>query len=138
MAFWDRLIARQRTCGWGRRLAIQVPVYEHQQFQRSPMAAALLDAAWFLTGDKWSFDFVARKGPRPVRQGNIPFGKGTIRHIVPFSDGLDSFAQVRLSEHEHGRDAVMLVRADSVAIRFSLAILASACLAGLAARAYGK
>src|SRR5690349_820798 len=50
MAFLDRRIVRRRTEGWTRKLSIQIPVYEHNQFQRAPAVKALADAAWFLTG----------------------------------------------------------------------------------------
>ncbi len=110
MAYLDRLVPRRRAAGWARQLSIQVPVYEHGQFQRTVAIRALADAAWFLTGDLWSFEFVARKGPTPCRQGNLALPHGAIRHVIPFSDGLDSFAQVQLSVREYGRDAVMLVR----------------------------
>ena len=102
MAYWDRLIVRKRSSGWARRLPIQIPVYERKQFQRPAVAESLADAGWFLTGDHWSFEFVARKGPPPVRQDRLALPQGTVRHVVPFSDGLDSFAQVQLSVPEHG------------------------------------
>ena len=111
MAYWDRLITRSRSTGWARQLHIQIPVYEYGQFRRVDVSAALAEAAWFLTGDRWSFEFVVRKGPAPVRQGKLALPQGMMRHVVSFSDGLDSFAQVQLSIAEHGRDAVMLVRA---------------------------
>jgi 7-cyano-7-deazaguanine synthase in queuosine biosynthesis len=111
MAYWDRRIARRRTGGWTRELPIQIPAFEHAQFQRTAVLEALADAALFLTGDQWSFDFTARKRAPPSRQGAFPLSSGTIRHVIPFSDGLDSFAQVQLSVREHGRDAVLLVRA---------------------------
>jgi 7-cyano-7-deazaguanine synthase in queuosine biosynthesis len=111
MAYWDRRIVRTRTGGWTRDLPIQIPVYEHAQFQRRAVVEALAEAALFLTGDRWSFDFTARKRAPPIRQGAFPLSSSTIRHVIPFSDGLDSFAQVQLSLREHGRDAVLLVRA---------------------------
>lgn len=110
MAFWDRRIVRKRSEGWTRKLPIQLPVYEISQFQRAATVEALTDAAWFLTGDQWSFEFVARKGAAPSRQGALAIPQATMKHVVSFSDGLDSFAQVQLSVQKHGRDAVMLVR----------------------------
>ena len=110
MAYWDRLTVRRRADGWARQLRIEIPVYEHRQFQRPAVAGLLADAVWFLTGDHWGVEFVARKGSPPVRQDNLALPQGKVRHVVPFSDGLDSFAQVQLSVAEHGRDAVMLVR----------------------------
>jgi hypothetical protein len=96
MAYLDRLVVRRRATGWTRQLSIELPVYEHAHFRRPSVAMALEEAARFLTGDQWSIEFVARKWPRPPRQGNLSL-RGAIRHIVPFSDGLDSFAQAKLS-----------------------------------------
>jgi 7-cyano-7-deazaguanine synthase in queuosine biosynthesis len=110
MAFWDRRIVRRRAEGWSRDLSIQVPVFENSQFQRSVVVEALAEAAWFLTGDRWNFEFVARKGSAPSRQGTLGLRQGSMAHVVSFSDGLDSFAQAQLSVQQHGRDAVMLVR----------------------------
>lgn len=110
MAFWDRRIVRRRSEGWTRELSIEVPVYEVTQFRRAAALEALADAATFLTGDKWTFEFVPRKRPAPIRQATFRLPQVAIRNVVPFSDGLDSFAQVQLSLHRHGRDAVMLVR----------------------------
>lgn len=108
MAYFDRLVPRRRSGGWTRKLTIQLPVYEHWKLQSSTAVEALTEAAWFLTGDQWSFEFVARQGAAPTRQGHLDLARAPIRHVIPFSDGLDSFAQARLSVREHGRDAVML------------------------------
>src|SRR5579871_2490040 len=110
MAYLDRLVPRRRGGGWARRLSIEVPVYEHGQFRRDAAIRALTAAAAFLTGDLWSFDFVLHKGSAPCRQSNLALPREAIRHVIPFSDGLDSFAQVQLSVREYGRDSVLLVR----------------------------
>jgi 7-cyano-7-deazaguanine synthase in queuosine biosynthesis len=110
MAYWDRRIVRRRSNGWAREMPIQLPAFEHSQLRRAPAVGALADAAWFLTGDRWSFEFVPRKRQAPGRQGMLPLPQVRIKHVVPFSDGLDSFAQVQLSVSEHGRDAIMPVR----------------------------
>jgi 7-cyano-7-deazaguanine synthase in queuosine biosynthesis len=110
MAYLDRQAVRRRSEGWSRDLTIEVPVYELEMFLKAAVAEALADAAWFLTGDRWRFDFVARKSPPPSRPGALALAGAPIKHVVPFSDGIDSFAQVRLSVREHGRDAVLLVR----------------------------
>ena len=110
MAYLDRQAVRRRSNGWTRDLTIEVPVYELGQFLKPAIGQALVDAAWFLTGDRWQIDFVARKGRPPTRQGALALPPAPIKHVVAFSDGLDSFAQVQLSVREHGQDAVMLVR----------------------------
>ena len=85
MAYWDRLITRNRASGWARHLSIQLPVYEYGQFRRADFSAALAEAAWFLTGDRWSFEFIVRKGPAPVRQGKLTLPQGMMRHVVSFA-----------------------------------------------------
>jgi hypothetical protein len=110
MAYWDRKIVRRRSEGWTRDLMIQVPVYEQGRFLKPAIVDALTDAARFLTGDRWRFDFVPRKGPPPPRQSVLSLPRASIKHVVPFSDGLDSFAQVQLSVRDHGREGVLLVR----------------------------
>jgi 7-cyano-7-deazaguanine synthase in queuosine biosynthesis len=110
IAYWDRLIVRRRSEGWTRHLPIEVPVYELGCFRRASVIEALTEAARFLTGDRWDFHFVAREGPASRGQGTLDLPPVAMKHVVPFSDGLDSFAQVQLSVCEHGRDAVMLVR----------------------------
>lgn len=110
MALCDRRMVRKRSGGWSRKLTIQVPVYEQDQLQRQAVVDALTEAARFLTGDQWSFELVARKGPASRGQGVLPISTDAMKHVVPFSDGLDSFAQAQFSVREHGRDAVLLVR----------------------------
>jgi 7-cyano-7-deazaguanine synthase in queuosine biosynthesis len=108
MAFCDRLFARRRSEGWPRQLSIRIPVYEHEHFTHA--VETLTEAAQFLTGDLWSFEFLPRKGPTPERQGSFALPRAAIRQVIPFSDGLDSFAQAQLSVREYGRDSVLLVR----------------------------
>jgi 7-cyano-7-deazaguanine synthase in queuosine biosynthesis len=110
MAYWDRKVVRRRSKGWTRDLMIHVPVYEQGQFLKPAIVDALTDAARFLTGDRWRLEFVPRKGPPPPRQSVLYLPRASIKHVVPFSDGLDSFAQVQLSVREHGREGVLLVR----------------------------
>lgn len=110
MAYFDRLAPRHRSNGWIRELTIEIPVYELAAFQRPALLEALVEAAWFLTGDQWSFNFIRRKGAAPVRQRTLPISQTATKHVIPFSDGLDSFAQAQFSVREHGRDGVMLVR----------------------------
>jgi hypothetical protein len=45
MAYWDRRIVRRRAGGWARQMSIQLPVYEHRQFQRAAAVEALSEAA---------------------------------------------------------------------------------------------
>ena len=110
MPLIDRTVTRRRSDGWSRRLTIELPVFEIALFRRPAVVDALTDAAWFLTGDHWSFEFDQRKGAAATRQSTLSLPQSAIKHVIPFSDGLDSFAQVRLSVREHGKDAVILIR----------------------------
>lgn len=110
MAYWDRREPRKRSTGWSRVLTLQIPVYEKHCFSQPRIQAALEEAAWFLTGDHWSFEFVGRQGPAPGRQDRLKLSTGAVSHVIPFSDGLDSFAQAQLSAESHGRSGVMLIR----------------------------
>jgi hypothetical protein len=111
MAYMDRIVTRHRSREWSRELTIQVPVYEIGVFTRAEVVDSITEAAWFLTGDDWNFKFVPRKDLFRATQSKLPLNQSKTAHVVPFSDGLDSFAQARFSVAEYGRDAVLLVRA---------------------------
>jgi 7-cyano-7-deazaguanine synthase in queuosine biosynthesis len=110
MALLDRRAVRHHSSGWARRLVLELPVFELSVFQSSSVMRLLGEAAWFLTGDHWEFCFVQRRGAAPDRPAYLPMPLETVRHVIPFSDGLDSFAQAQLSVHKHGNQAVLLVR----------------------------
>jgi hypothetical protein len=57
-----------------------------------------MDAASFLTGDVWAFNFVARKRDEVrVKQGALELPSGA-HVIMPYSDGLDSRAVAAIIE----------------------------------------
>jgi 7-cyano-7-deazaguanine synthase in queuosine biosynthesis len=108
-ALADRLITRHRADGWSRRIELQVPVFEQSAFSGGVLDA-LIDTLGFLTGDSWHFEMVKRSaGTRST--GYLPLCEENPEYVVPFSNGLDSFAQAKLLENEHGVGAVARVRA---------------------------
>ena len=111
IAYSDRHTVRRSSEGWKRKLTIEIPVYEFGLLRSNSLMNALRKAVSFLTGDDWNFVFRKRHGPISQAQGRFTFPQAGIHHIVPFSDGLDSFAQARMSVNEYGPKGVLLVRA---------------------------
>lgn len=110
IALTDRLQTRHRSQGWPRRIAIEIPVYEFETFASSSVRSSLLDVATFLTGDVWHISFSQRSGT-PIKETYLPLAEQQPEFVVPFSDGLDSFAQSELLRAAHGNAAVLAVQA---------------------------
>ncbi|WP_133295642.1 hypothetical protein [Burkholderia reimsis] len=93
----DRSVRRKHGNGWARQLRLTVPVYELATWRRDEVASALMDALQYLTGDAWQFYFVKRKR-KPAQSGQRPLLDSPDRRrvFIPFSHGLDSFAQSQL------------------------------------------
>ena len=86
--------------GWARNFQVRVAVHDPLVWNKPSVTQALLDAASFLTGDVWSFDFVPRKRDE-TRVGQDTFELPTgARIIMPYSDGLDS---ARRRRHRRGK-----------------------------------
>ena len=104
---------RRRSTGWGRDIALRVPVHDPDHWRSTSVSGALHDALSFLTGDQWRIDFVRRKKdfvPRPEQ----PFDFPSSCVVMPFSDGLDSHLAAGLLRRQHG-DALVRVRLGSKA-----------------------
>lgn len=110
LALADRLQTRRRAEGWSREFHLEIPVYEHSKFSDPLLRDALLEAAGFLTGDDWHVDFVPRSGT-PLNAQYLRLVEEDPKFVIPFSDGLDSFAQSKLLRADHGDAAVWEVRA---------------------------
>jgi hypothetical protein len=90
----DRSVRRLHGRGWERHLALTVPVYELATWRRSDVGSSLVDVLQYLTGDTWQIEFVKRRR-KPDCSGQAPLldSPSRQRAFVPFSHGLDSFAQ---------------------------------------------
>ena len=113
IALADRLFSRHRGTLWSRVINLEIPVFELQTFQSTQVGAALIDAIHFLTGDEWLLTFVKRTG-LPENGATLPFERVKYEYVMPFSDGLDSFAQGRLLEREVGREAILRLRSAKI------------------------
>lgn len=106
--FCDR-VRRRNAQQWGRDIELRVPVHEPERWNAKPVSEALHDALAFLTGDRWSVSFVARKSPFSSPH-QFPFDiPSDIAAVVPFSEGLDSRAVAGLMHREMG-DRLIRVR----------------------------
>src|SRR5262249_1144592 len=82
---------------------IVMPVKDPHLWNQTETKAALVDVLEFLTGDSWEFEFVARRASwNKSRQNILPLGSGQFV-VVPYSAGLDSFAQSQLLKLEANR-----------------------------------
>lgn len=109
--FADRSQGRP-THHWAREFHVRVPVHEPRRWADIDVAGALHNALNFMTGDRWRIEFVPRKKEVPSpRQStfSLPSGSGT---IIPFSDGLDSYAVSGLVQQTLG-DKLLRVRLGS-------------------------
>lgn len=107
--FCDR-IQKRPALGWSRDIELEIPVHEQSRWDAPEVQASLTAALGFLTGDRWTLNFVSRKSDAipPQAQGSfaLPAGVGA---ILPFSDGMDSRAAATLFAKHWGED-VLCVR----------------------------
>lgn len=96
IAYADRTFRRQYSHGWARRIEITMPVSDPDYWNRDGLVGSLQSAVSYLTGDEWGIRFTALNRPRArVCQDVLDIGKGAFV-VLPYSGGLDSFAQLRL------------------------------------------
>ena len=103
--FCDHTKTRPAT-RWGREIILRIPVHDPVHWGSTAVSQAMHGALEFLTGDRWHIEFVKRKSPVPQPQQqnlNLPDGD---RVVIPFSDGLDSWAVAGLAEREHGHKLI--------------------------------
>jgi hypothetical protein len=101
----DRSFPRPKL-GWARDFTVRVPVLEPLRWTDRAVYDTLRDAASFLTGDDWTFEFVQRNGdtPRPP-QDCLQFSI-TTDAVMAYSDGMDSRAVAGLTAQALGRKLV--------------------------------
>jgi 7-cyano-7-deazaguanine synthase in queuosine biosynthesis len=97
VAYIDRRVRRHIGI-WHRCFNVIMPVSEPRFWRQPAVSSALVEALQFLTGDTWTFEFIKRQGRLPrFNQNFLDIGGGDFV-VIPFSNGLDSFAQSRLLE----------------------------------------
>jgi hypothetical protein len=92
----DREFTRVHSEGWARRLTVEIPVFDTTKWRDDKTQALLTQTLSYLTGDEWEFQFKARR--RKFKQHDAPLklkAKERFR-FIPYSHGLDSYAQLRI------------------------------------------
>ena len=96
VAFADRCARRHTMSGWARRISLAIEVHEPNRWEQTQVVQSLVEALRFVTGDVWEFSFLPRKSPSNFlsTQNHIQLTQSTSA-VLPFSNGLDSFANYR-------------------------------------------
>lgn len=109
VAFADKIVKRRHSVAWRREIDVTIPVCEPEFWQQKKLAHALHDTLGFLTGDTWHFTFSHRRQPLEVAsQPTLSLGQSPVV-VMPYSDGLDSFAAARLTSASQRGLALILV-----------------------------
>lgn len=113
--FADRAVKRRHNTGWGRVLAVTVPVFDVAGWSKRSTQAKLEDCLSYLTGDTWEFSFTKRRSGKRLAPGHtghlIEIPKGDYVG-VPYSNGLDSYAQARLLSHREPKATLICAYTD--------------------------
>lgn len=116
VAFADRSINRHLTKTWCRHIHIVMPVGNPQAWSKPAIIAALQDALGYLSGDAWSFEFTQRTEKLPrLEQPDLDLSASN-SVVVPFSAGLDSFAQSKLLRSDGYDDTPIRITAKNHAV----------------------
>lgn len=113
VAYADRKVRRKRAKGWSREILLTVPVRDPKFWSRAESVTALTDTLDFVSGDHWTFHFVADSAATLVtQQSALDFTRGNYV-VLPFSDGMDSFLQWQLLKKEESDVNLLRVHTSS-------------------------
>ncbi len=107
----DRWCHRQRSSGWARELSLTVPVFEPDRWSDPAVSNSLAECLHYLTGDEWDFEFCARSNPESRTAPHfLEFSTppSDDRVVMPYSGGLDSYAQLQLFKAESKVDPLLV------------------------------
>lgn len=90
VAYADRRFRRHRGTGWTRRLRVTVPVSDPELWQQAAVDGALRSLLWYVTGDRWDFEYSSEFEPIIAAQSSLKFSNQN-GVVMPFSQGLDSY-----------------------------------------------
>lgn len=110
--FADRAVPRRHATGWARHLHVELPVYQLDNWKSAPVSEHLVGCLNYLTGDDWTFSFVARRTEQSnLQQAPLALWSTPPAAFIPYSHGLDSYAQYRLHNENAGGAGIMCVQA---------------------------
>lgn len=93
---------------WARQFELRIPVHDPYHWNQRKVSDALHDALSFLTGDRWSIEFVARKKSQPLPMQSTFDLPGESCAVIPFSEGMDSRAVAGLMSQTYGNKLVRI------------------------------
>ena len=109
-AFADRTVTRHSAQRWGRDIELNIPVHDPDFWLQQNVRDRLVDVLNYVSGDRWDLEFRKRRARTQSRpQGLFPFEPDPSTIVIPYSDGLDSFAVARLVSSRAPTAAVVLV-----------------------------
>ena len=109
VSFADSLVTRKTSKGWSRNFEIYVPVYDPGFWRQGKTLSFLRNALEPLTGDIWHFNFLQRNKKCEIPDQTLfDMGEGPVT-VIPYSDGLDSFAVARLQADLRSEESFFLV-----------------------------
>lgn len=114
IAFADRAVARKLSISWLRHIDVTIPVLEPEFWRKSQVTDELRNLLNLLTGDAWTLRFSTKSrrlevpGPAP-----LSFGNNDKPIVMPYSDGMDSFAVSRLLAYDYPDVSLLMVTAGS-------------------------
>lgn len=114
IAFADRAVARRLSISWLRQLDVTIPVLERDFWRQPHVTDALQNLLNLLTGDAWTLHFSTRSQRLEVpRQAPLSFITNEQPIVMPYSDGMDSFAVARLLASDNPEVPLLMVTAGS-------------------------
>jgi len=95
----DREFTRVHSEGWARHLTVEVPVFDTTKWRDARTQALLTQTLSYLTGDEWEFHFKARRRRFRAPDAPLKLVPNERFRFIPYSHGLDSFAQLRILQN---------------------------------------
>lgn len=109
VAFADKSLSRRPSLVWRRNIQLIVPVSDPDRWKAPALYRKLICALDYVTGDCWEILFKKRLALTRITP-QLRFDIATEDALVmPFSDGLDSFAVARLVASDHPTTPLILV-----------------------------
>lgn len=112
-------IKRRPALGWGRDISLRIPVHELERWNNRETREKLIDALEFVTGDRWDISFRSRKHAEAAPSQKTLGMPSGVEAIIPFSNGLDSFAVASLMTQQMN-DRILRVRLGQSGDRYKL------------------
>jgi 7-cyano-7-deazaguanine synthase in queuosine biosynthesis len=109
VAYTDRVVARQPSIAWRRDLHVAIPVHDPDRWKDPALYRQLIGTLDYVTGDMWTISFKHRQHRTPVTLQPLLSLPSEGALVIPFSDGLDSFAVSRLIAADHPNTPLILV-----------------------------